>query len=238
MQTAAVQKPYGFDVPPAALRGPAPLPANRRGMAGGDPDLCPNPAAAEIALRSFVEQFEEGLAVVDKGGRALFINNAAAKFLDGTHLRLVDGYLRAHSPVDSMALRRMLAECVDRTGGSSIRLVFDDDTLLIAASAIRSKGPASVEPTVLLRLIKPETALMPSEDALRAQFGFTLTEAALALALLAGNDLAACATARGITMNTARAHLRSMFDKTGTCRQASLIRLLLLCPRTIMGQAA
>ena len=68
---------------------------------------------------------------------------------------------------------------------------------------------------------------------LQAQFGFTPAEAALAVDILAGNDLAASATHRRITRNTARVHLRHLFEKTGTRRQAELVRLLLLCPQPI-----
>ncbi|MBY0398607.1 MAG: helix-turn-helix transcriptional regulator, partial [Thermoleophilia bacterium] len=68
---------------------------------------------------------------------------------------------------------------------------------------------------------------------LQDQFGFTPAEAALAVDILAGNDLAASATRRRITRNTARVHLRHLFEKTGTRRQAELVRLLLLCPQPI-----
>ncbi|WP_149311288.1 helix-turn-helix transcriptional regulator [Methylobacterium sp. P1-11] len=237
MQTAPDQKPFRPDLSSPALKDPAHALSNWKGMASGRQYGSPNPDAVEGALRTFVDQFEEGLAVVDKCGRALFLNAAAKQILDGTHLRLLDGYLRANSSSGSMALRKMIDDCAVKNCGGSLRLVSGCDTLLIAASAIPFKNNSILETSVLLRLINPATALLPSESALRAQFGFTHTEAALALEMLAGNDLAACAIHRGITLNTARAHLRSMFDKTETCRQASLIRLLLLCPRTIMGQA-
>ncbi|MCJ2120630.1 helix-turn-helix transcriptional regulator [Methylobacterium sp. J-001] len=70
-------------------------------------------------------------------------------------------------------------------------------------------------------------------------FGFTPAEAALATDILAGHDLAASAARRRITVHTARAHLRRLFEKTGTNRQAELMRLLLLllCPLPVPATA-
>ena len=106
-------------------------------------------------------------------------------------------------------------------------------TLLVAASAI----PTAAGTAVLLRLVDPAQAPLPDTAALRDQFGFTPAEAALAVDILAGNDLATSAQRRGTTRNTARAHLRHLFEKTGTRRQAELMRLLLLSPQPIAGTA-
>ncbi|TDM90188.1 LuxR family transcriptional regulator, partial [Lactobacillus crispatus] len=76
---------------------------------------------------------------------------------------------------------------------------------------------------------------LPDPGVLQDQFGFTPADAALAIDILAGNDLAASATRRQITRNTARGHPRHLFEKTGTRRQAELMRLLLLCPQPIAG---
>lgn len=90
---------------------------------------------------------------------------------------------------------------------------------------------------MLLRIIDPDSAPLPDPGALQDQFGFTPAEAALATDILAGNDLAASAARRRITLHTARAHLRRLFEKTGTRRQAALMRLLLLCPQPVPATA-
>jgi DNA-binding CsgD family transcriptional regulator len=190
----------------------------------------------DAALYAFVEHFEEGVAVVDRTGSALFLNRAARAIVGGAHLFLVDGYLRARAPNTSMALRKMIARCAADGCGSAIRLVGEDDTLLIAASPIPTPGFPSTEASILLRLINPARIRLPDGDALRDHFGLTPTEAAFALELLAGNDLATSAARRGIAPSTGRVHLRRLFEKTGTHRQAALIRLLLLCPRPMIGQ--
>ncbi len=61
---------------------------------------------------------------------------------------------------------------------------------------------------------------------LREAFNLTATEVKLALALMHGRSLDGYARDRGITLNTARNQLRSMFEKCNTHRQAELVALL------------
>lgn len=192
--------------------------------------------SVDAALYAFIEHFEEGVSIVDRSGRALFLNRAARAILGGPHLFLVEGYLRARAPNDGMALRKMITRCAADGWGSAMRLVSEDDILLITASPAPALGCPSTEALVFLRLIDPATIRLPDTDTLRHHFGLTPTEAAFALELLAGNDLATSAARRGITTSTGRVHLRHLFEKTGTHRQPALIRLLLLCPRPMVGQ--
>ncbi len=61
---------------------------------------------------------------------------------------------------------------------------------------------------------------------LSRRFGLTAAESKMAAEILIGDGLAAAARRRGISTTTARTHLSSIFEKTGTHRQAELIRLL------------
>lgn len=62
--------------------------------------------------------------------------------------------------------------------------------------------------------------------ALMELFDLTLAEAALAVALLARQDLEEAASACGIVIGTARTRLKSIFGKTGERSQVGLVRLL------------
>ena len=66
-----------------------------------------------------------------------------------------------------------------------------------------------------------------SIDLLRCHFGLTPAEAKLALHLVAGETLRSAAVKLSITYETARTHLKNIFDKTGTCRQAELVVVIL-----------
>lgn len=75
-------------------------------------------------------------------------------------------------------------------------------------------------------VIDPEVNTAPPIAALKALYGMTEAEARLTFGLLQGARLEDYAERAGISMNTARTHLKSIFAKTETTRQAELVRLL------------
>jgi len=62
---------------------------------------------------------------------------------------------------------------------------------------------------------------------LAATFGLSPRQAALTGLLAEGATLAQAAVALGIAVDTARWHLRTVFERTGTHRQIDLVRLAL-----------
>ena len=60
-------------------------------------------------------------------------------------------------------------------------------------------------------------------DLLQRHFGLTPAEARVALHLVAGGTLRSAEAKLSITYETARTHLKNIFNKTGTCRQAELV---------------
>ncbi len=55
-------------------------------------------------------------------------------------------------------------------------------------------------------------------------YNLTPAEARLLSALVSGERMSEYAQRRGISVTTAKSHLRALFDKTGERRQADLIR--------------
>jgi DNA-binding CsgD family transcriptional regulator len=66
-----------------------------------------------------------------------------------------------------------------------------------------------------------------SIDLLHCHFGLTPSEARLALHLITGETLRSAAAELHISYETARTQLKSIFSKTGTCRQAELVLVIL-----------
>ena len=64
-------------------------------------------------------------------------------------------------------------------------------------------------------------------DLLQCHFGLTPAEARLALHLVAGETLRSAAVKLSISYETARTCLKIIFGKTGTCRQAELVIVIL-----------
>lgn len=65
-----------------------------------------------------------------------------------------------------------------------------------------------------------------TEADLQSLFGLTPAEARLAAALCSGKDLGQVARAFGVGTATLRSHLKNVFGKTGTGRQAELVAML------------
>ena len=70
-------------------------------------------------------------------------------------------------------------------------------------------------------------------DLLKCHFGLTPAEARLALHLVAGETIRSAAVKLSISYETARTSLKNIFRKTGTCRQAELVIVILAAPRRL-----
>ena len=77
--------------------------------------------------------------------------------------------------------------------------------------------------------LKPSLALIMNESIhlLQRHFSLTPAEARLALHLVAGETLRSAEVKLGISYETARTCLKIIFNKTGTCRQAELVIVIL-----------
>ena len=62
---------------------------------------------------------------------------------------------------------------------------------------------------------------------LKDRFNLTPAEARLVVRLIAGESLRPCAKALGIKYETVRTHLKSVFQKTRTHRQAELVLVVI-----------
>lgn len=81
---------------------------------------------------------------------------------------------------------------------------------------------------LFLVLVRNLTAAAPPSDgeAFRLHYHLTGREWALCREILEGHDLSGCADQLGITIETARHQLKSIFRKTGTNRQSGLMALM------------
>jgi len=66
----------------------------------------------------------------------------------------------------------------------------------------------------------------PAAADLKQRYGLTVREAQLCMRLGAGLSLSSISDEMGITVDTARQYLKSVFAKTGTNRQAELVAML------------
>jgi DNA-binding CsgD family transcriptional regulator/PAS domain-containing protein len=181
-------------------------------------------------------QLMVGVIVLDEGGLVLECNPIAKAILgSGDGLKIVGNQVTASYATDNRKLQRMVSEA----------LRVPSKVGLIEAMAVsRPSGQASWgvvvrllatdewtegkrRPTVAIFIRDPEGASHPPVKLAQQLFELTPAETALAIQLTNGLSLEEAAEALNIRRNTARAHLRSIFSKTGVRRQTELVRIFL-----------
>jgi DNA-binding CsgD family transcriptional regulator len=169
----------------------------------------------------------------------VFVNRAGRALLDARDgLRLEAGVLTAPNADDRRDLCALIASCAlegNIAPGGEVLLRRQSGRLPLHAlvTPIRQQtviaatpGTIAQRPAAIVLVSDPETEIRSRIEALRERFGFTPAEAAFALEIVKGDGRQATADRLGITLGTARSHLSNIFDKTGTRRQAELVRLL------------
>ncbi len=81
-------------------------------------------------------------------------------------------------------------------------------------------------PFALAVATRPGAVRDDDGSGIRAAFGLTGTETAIALMLVGGQDREAIRLGRGVSKETMRSHLRALFAKLGVRREADAVRLL------------
>lgn len=99
--------------------------------------------------------------------------------------------------------------------------------LAIAIAHVRCAAACAAAPEVMVVLHCPEPHLGPPAALLRAAFGLSDGEIRILRALVGGNALTAVARRLRLSHETVRSHVKTIFAKTGTHRQAELVGLVL-----------
>lgn len=199
-----------------------------------------------------LDRLDAGVILVDAQARAHFLNTRAAALVsEADGLSVTSGRLAAARPDETRRLRRAIAF----VAGLSAKLSLSDTADAIVRSATEAaasrlllsrpslrpplvvsvvplgrgglKGDCGSELQVAVFVAEPDGPVDISTSALAALFELTPREAAIAVRLAQGADLAEIARELGIGLGTVRNHLKRVFDKTGTNRQSHLVRLIL-----------
>lgn len=208
---------------PAAL---CPVTSPKREDAGAD---------LSATLASALDTLDDGLVVTTERGLVVHANQAAQAMVAAGALAVWNGQLCAAASTDTRTLRTAIAACARDGQTCLLRLegLQPHQRLMVTLhrAAVTTSSPGRSGPMVVA-VLRDETPVALPAPQLQAMFGLTLAEARLAREVMHGDGLQACARRLGVAANTARTHLNRVFDKTGTKRQAELVRLLLGCRRS------
>ena len=192
----------------------------------------------QSAMAEALDRLPQAVMLVNSQSRIVFANRMAQSLLSARDgLSSAPDGLRAASPDQTRDLRRLikaLTSGFDDPGRSSDGLLAIHRppparplSVLVAPISADRHGVPSLWPTAIVFVTDPGRPSPASPDHLSALYGLTPTEAAVTLAIVDGAGVASVADRFKLSSATVRTHLHHIFAKTGTQRQAELVRLVL-----------
>ncbi|QNB09256.1 helix-turn-helix transcriptional regulator [Herbaspirillum frisingense] len=190
------------------------------------------------ANEALLQSLPYGTVWVDASGRVASFNQVASEVLsaaDGIRVRSqclhvddasTDGML-------AVALAQATAPAGRRGSWFAVRRQHKAQPLIV--SIIPARGGAQAAPLALVILQDMARQRVPRGVVLRKIYRLTPAETRLAEALLENHTVESYAQSAGISRNTVRTHLANLFTKTGTRRQAELLRMLMLSEPQMPG---
>lgn len=184
--------------------------------------------AVELARRDLLlEQHSTPLWLLDDDGHVLYCNRAAVQLMALNHFVLRERCGRLQSRRGDGRLQAMLRRAGGKDGArrSGWLPLAGSQQQGLLISPLRADAPGNgllEKPLVLLALL--ERRAQP--QLLAELFQLTPAEQRLAELLCEGLPPKECAERLDTSINTVRTQLRALFRKTGTERQAELVRLL------------
>ena len=183
-------------------------------------------------------QLMVGVVVLDKDSLVMECNPAANMILDlQDGLRITGKQLEASYANDNRKLQTLIKDALTHNKKSQVNLT---EALSISRPSgklswgvvVQSISPdqwteGKQRPAVAVFVRDTEGQAQPPVRLAQQLFQLTPAETMLAIQLANGLSLEEAATELNIRRNTARAHLRSIFSKTGVRRQTELVRIFL-----------
>jgi DNA-binding CsgD family transcriptional regulator/PAS domain-containing protein len=189
-----------------------------------------------------------GVVLASERGEVVQMNREARRVLDENDgLALRDGRLAAHDPAARDALDELIAHTGEtgmgrgETPGGDLPLERPSGRRPLELSAAPiGRGAARRWPgasaAVAAFIADPEHRAPVPPLRLRRLYGLTHAEARLASRLAAGESLPSASRSLGRSVQTARKQPQTIFEKTGTHRQAELVQRILSGSASLSGQ--
>lgn len=194
--------------------------------------------ATEDAFKQTLNCLSVGVTLLNQRLQPTFINETARSLLqESSSLFIRNGRLCVEHEAMDYDLKKMIETA--GTGKLTLGQAGSDQTIDLLISPLQtSLAERSDDAPVAIAFIfcgrKDREHL---ETVLERLYLLTKAEARLAAALVQDPRLEEAAASIGITVNTARTHLKKLFSKTGTDRQSSLVHHIVTGPAGILIKA-
>ena len=198
-------------------------------------DLSRGKAVAEVALATS----RIGVILAGANGEIVLSNSIADEILaQGSGLHRTRSQLGAETAAETAQLlaeirRRAMDQTADPDTEAYAPIALSRSAQALPLTVIVRPGPAfrpleePLRRTAILVLRDPAQQAPWQASTIARLFGLSAAESVLARELARGASLEEAAAALGISRNTVRSQLQSIFLKTGLNRQSDLIRVLM-----------
>jgi DNA-binding CsgD family transcriptional regulator len=202
-------------------------PHMRRAVLIGETILSNKAEAATLA--DTLDRLAAGVFLVDLAGRLVQANRSGqAMIATESALRVAGGRLIAIDPAADRALREALAS---EEESLAVLLPANDGQRFVAhilrlISGTRPKADAGYAAAAAVFVRRAAMEVPAAPEVIARLYGLTPGELRVLLAVFESGGVPDVAAALGISQGTAKTHLRRLFAKTGTKRQADLVKLV------------
>jgi DNA-binding CsgD family transcriptional regulator len=194
-------------------------------------------SAEAATLADTVDGLGAGVFLVDEIARIIHANAAGQAMLsEGSVLRSANGKLLAAHTNAARVLHDVVAAAEGGDGalgikGIAVPLAARDGERYVAhvlplASAARRRAGANYAAVAAVFVQKAALETRSAPEVIANTFNLTPTELRVLLTIVESSGVPETADALGITQATVKTHLHRLFRKTGTARQAELVKLV------------
>ncbi|MEV5834830.1 LuxR C-terminal-related transcriptional regulator [Nocardia sp. NPDC052112] len=182
-----------------------------------------------------LDAHRHGLVIVSSCGAVSYANPAALSILESRDGLGIGrrGHLESSDSRTAVGVRAMIDSAIRRhgpyAGGRTLiprHSGRSSYALLVLPLDPKVGRPEDRTSAALVVIVDPDHETSGGPKALRQLYGLTGAEARVAAAASRGEGLRSIAEELAVSANTVRTHLQRVFEKTGTHRQAELVRVL------------
>jgi DNA-binding CsgD family transcriptional regulator/PAS domain-containing protein len=190
----------------------------------------------EAGATDYLEALPDAVFLLGGQGQVHHANSAAERLVARARgLTLTRGRLASPMPDQNRRLQALIAVATspdpEQRSGGSLAIMAPDRLLPLSVTVtpVRSERLALFDdgPCALVCVTDLEASLSLSHGRLSELLNLSPAEARVAMALFEGRTPKEAAESLRLSFYTVRAHLARIFDKTGTSRQAELMRLMM-----------
>lgn len=168
-----------------------------------------------------------GTGVLDDAANVLQSNRYLTEVIEaGDGLHMIGGRLCARRPQETQEIRERIAQIAAGHGTAASAMTATRNSglspLLLVFAPVTRKAPKLAGCRSLLFVVDPDRSVTLDAGLVQSLFGLTRTESRIAARLAQGMRLDDISASFGVATCTARSHLKHIFGKTRTERQADL----------------